>query len=161
MKFNSISIGLSLVSLFAMAGCGNGVEDDPLAGTWSNTGCYGSTSKPADVESCTTELTLGDDLNVELRAEWISLAATATNPGCTTTRLITGQQWSAEHETDTLTVTGEGVATIERTSCVNDDDNMDAAPTSDVSIPNGKTIYVLSGDTLTVKSGLLTGIYTR
>jgi len=95
------------------------------------------------------------------RTASVVLPATAETPGCTTTRQITGQQWSAEHETDTLTVTGEGVATIERTDCVNDDDNMDEAPTSDVSIPNGKTIYVLSGDTLTVKSGLLTGTYTR
>jgi hypothetical protein len=63
-----------------------------------------------------TELTLGDDLTVELKAEWRSLAATSTNPGCPTTKLITGQQWSTDHATTTFTLKGNGTATVERTS---------------------------------------------
>jgi hypothetical protein len=161
MKFDKTTIGFSLVSLIAMAGCGNGVEDDPLAGTWSNTDCYGVSSKPADIESCNTELTFGNDLTIELTAERISLAATSITPGCTTTRLVTGQQWSTDHGRDTFTVTGDGAATIERTNCVNEADNMEATATTDVSIPNGDSIYTLSGDTLSVKSGLLAGAYTR
>lgn len=161
MNLNKITLGFSLVSLFAVAGCGNGVDDDPLAGNWSNSSCYGLDSKPADIESCNTELSFGNDLNIELIAERISLAATATTPGCTSTRLVTGQQWSTDHATDTFTVTGNGVSTLERSNCVNDADNMDATDTTDVNIPPGDTTYTLSGDTLSVKSGALAGTYTR
>ncbi len=161
MNFDKIALGFSLVSLLATAGCGNGVSDDPLAGTWSNTSCYGSSSKPADIESCKTEMTFGDDLTVELRAEWISLSATATNPGCSTLKVVTGQTWSTEHEADTFTVSGDGKATMERTNCVNDADNLEASDTTDISIPGGDTTYTLSGDTLYVKSGSLEGTYTR
>jgi hypothetical protein len=160
MELNKITIGFSLVSLIAMAGCGNGV-DDPLAGTWSNTDCYGVSSKPADIESCNTELIFGNDLTLELTAERISLAATATTPGCTTTRLITGQKWSTDHARDTFTVTGDGATTIERTNCVNETDNMDAVDTTDVSISDGAATYTLSDNTLSVKSGSLTGTYIR
>lgn len=160
MKFNKIALGFSFVSGLAMVGCGNGVDDDPLAGTWSNTNCFGE-SKPADIESCNTELTFTNDLDIELRATWISLAATATNPGCTTTMMVTGQQWSAEHAADTFTVTGKGESTKERTECVNEEDNLEATATSDISIPDGDTEYTISGDTLTVKSGALAGTYSR
>lgn len=162
MKHMKITLGLSLMSLFAIAGCSSSDADtDPLTGTWSNTSCYGVPSKPADIESCNTELTFGDDLNIELKAERISLAATSTTPGCTTTRLITGQQWSTDHAAETFTVTGSGAATIERTDCINETDNMDATATTDVSIPREDTKYTLSGDTLSVKSGPLAGAYTR
>lgn len=161
MKFNKITIGFSLVSLIAIAGCGSDAENDLLAGTWTNSSCYGAASKPADIESCNTELTFGNDLEVELTAERVSLAATATTPGCTTTWLVTGQQWSTDHARDTFTVTGDGATTIERTSCVNDTDNMDAIDTTDIGIANGDTTYTLSGDTLSVASGSLAGTYTR
>jgi azurin len=161
MNFNKIALGFSLVSGLALAGCGNGVSDDPLAGTWSNNECFGSASEPADIESCSSELTFTNELDVELRADWISLAATATHPGCTTTKRVTGQQWSAEHAADTFTVTGNGAATMERTDCVNKDDDIAAATTTDISIPSGDTKYAISGDTLTVQSGSLKGTYTR
>jgi hypothetical protein len=161
MNVTKIITGFSLVSLLAMAGCGTSADDDPLAGTWSNSSCYGSTSKPADIESCTTELRFENDLTIELQAEWISLAATSTNPGCTTTKLVTGQQWSTDHERDTFTVTGGAEATMERTGCVNETDNMEPAATSDISIPTGETTYTLNGDTLTLQLGSLSGTYTR
>jgi hypothetical protein len=161
MKFDKITIGFSLVSLLAVAGCGSSADDDPLAGTWGNSTCFGEASKPADVESCSTELTFGDDLTVELMAEQVSLAATATNPGCTTTRRVTGQEWSTDHAAGTFTVTGNAAATIERSGCVNDADNMDATATSDIDLPGGDTRYTLSDDTLSVSSGALQGTYTR
>lgn len=161
MNFNTMTVGFSLVSVLAIAGCGSSADDDPLAGTWSNTSCYGASSKPADVESCTIDLTFDDDLAVELKAEWISLAATSTNPGCTTTKLVTGQEWSTDHARNTFTVTGSGEATMERTKCVNETDDMAPVATSDISIPQGETTYSLTGDTLTVLSGSLSGTYTR
>jgi hypothetical protein len=147
--------------LFAIAGCGTDAADDPLAGTWSNDTCFGTSSKPADVESCTTELSFSNDLDVELEATWISLAATATYPGCTTTKLVTGQQWSTDHAKDTFTVDGGGESTVERSNCVNSEDDLSSTATTDISIPSGATTYTLSGDTLTVQSGTLKGVYTR
>lgn len=161
MNLNKFALGFSLVSVFAMAGCGNGVADDPLTGTWDNTSCFGSPSKPADIESCTSELTFSNELEIELKATRISLAATAMFPGCTSTKVVTGQQWSAEHAADTFTVTGKGGATLERTDCVNMEDNLNPTATSDISIPSGDTTFVISEDTLTVKSGTLQGTYTR
>ena len=161
MKLNKLALGLSLVSLIAIAGCGSDAANDPLAGTWSNTSCYGTSTKPADVESCKTELTFSNDLNVNLKAEWVSLAATAMYPGCTTTKAATGQQWSADHAKDTFTVMGKASATMERTNCVNATDDLSPAATTDLSIPSGDTTYTLSGDTLTVQSGSLKGAYTR
>jgi hypothetical protein len=161
MKFNKLAIGFSIVSVLAIAGCGNGVSDDPLAGSWSNTNCFGASSKPADIESCSSELTFSNELDIELKATWISLAATAMTPGCTTTRLVTGQQWSTEHEAGTFTVTGSGASTIERTNCVNDEDNLNASATTDISIPGGEVTYVLKSETLTVQSSSLQGSYTR
>jgi hypothetical protein len=161
MKLNIITVGFSLVSLLAITACGNGANEDPLVDTWSNTSCHGSDSKPADIESCVTELTFADDLSVELKTEWISRSATAENPGCTTTWLVTGQQWSTDHEAGTFTVSGNGSTTKERSSCVNDADDMDATPTTDISIPDGVTTYALSEDTLSVTSGSLEGTYSR
>ncbi len=160
MKLNQVAFGLSLVSLFAIAGCTD-AADDPLAGAWSNDKCFGTASKPADIESCTTELSFSNELEVELEATWVSLSATATNPGCTATKLVTGQQWSTDHAEDTFTVSGTGTATLERAKCVNDADNLAATATSDINIPSGDTTYTLSGDTLTVSSGSLKGVYTR
>lgn len=161
MKLNELALGLSLVSLFAIAGCGSDAADDPLAGTWSNSSCFGTSSKPADVESCKTEVTFTNDLNVDLEAEWVSLAATAMYPGCTTTKLVTGQQWSTDHAKDTFTVMGKASATVERKNCVNSTDNLSAASTTDITIPSGDTKYTLSGDKLTIESGSLKGAYTR
>ncbi len=156
-----MAFGLSLVSLFAIAGCGSEAADDPLAGTWSNNSCFGTATKPADIESCRTELSFSNDLDVELEAEWISLAATAVQPGCTTTKLVTGQQWSANHAKNTFTVTGDGSSTVERANCVNSEDNLSSTAATDINIPSGATTYSLSGDTLTVQQGSLKGVYTR
>jgi hypothetical protein len=161
MKLSILNVALSLVSLLTITACGNGVDDDPLAGTWSNSGCFGAASKPADIESCNTELSFGNDLSIELKTETISLAATATNPGCTTTRLVTGQQWSTDHAEDTFTVTGSGTTTLERTNCVNDADNMPPTATTEINIPDGDTTYTLAEDTLSIMSGSLNGTYTR
>lgn len=160
MKLQMILLGTSLLASFA-AGCGNGVASDPLASTWNNESCFGSSSKPADVESCTVTLTFGDDLNVDLEARWISLAATATNPGCTTKKRVTGQTWSADHAANTFTVSGKGEATMERTDCVNDADNQAAAATTEIAIPSGDTSFEINADTLTITSGALSGKYTR
>jgi hypothetical protein len=161
MKFNTIAIGFSLVSGLAAAGCGNGVASDPLAATWTNASCFGSSSKPADVASCSVELTFTNDLKIELRADEISLSATATNPGCTTTRIVQGQKWSTDHAADTFTVTGTGAATMQRSSCVNKSDDQPAVATTDIAIPLGDTTYAISGSTLTVSTGGLKGTYTR
>lgn len=161
MNFDKIALGFLFVPALAVAGCGNGVEDDPLVGNWSNTECFGSSSMPADVESCRTELSFTNDLDVQLRAEWISLSATAVHPGCTTTKLVSGQQWSTEHAAATFTVTGSGDAVMERRDCVNDEDNMAATATTDIQIPSGDTEYAISGDTLSVLSGSLEGTYAR
>jgi azurin len=161
MNFNKIALGFSLLSGLAMAGCDKRVEDDPLAGTWSNTECFGSSSMPADIESCSSELTFTNELEVELKAEWTSRAATETHPGCTTIKRVTGQEWSAEHATDTFTVTGNGTATMEREDCVKPEDDVAATATTSISIPNGDTKYTISGDVLSVQSGALKGTYNR
>lgn len=161
MNFHNIAFGLSFVTALAMTGCGSEAEDDPLAATWSNTECFGMASKPDDVESCTSALMFTNDLELELRTDWISLSATATNPGCTTTRQVKGQQWSADHDQQTFTLTGNGEATIERTNCVNDEDNLETTATNDLDIPSGDSPYTINGDTLTVDSGALRGTYKR
>jgi hypothetical protein len=161
MNIRQIALGFSLLSASAMLGCGNGVEDDPLAGEWSNDKCFGSASKPADVESCAVALSLTDALEVELDATWISLAATETNPGCTTTRSVTGQVWSADHATNTMTVSGKGVSTLGRTDCVIEEDNLEAEETTDISLIAGEAVYEINSDSLTILSGSLKGTYTR
>lgn len=161
MNRNGITIGLSFLSLLAIAACGSAASDDPLADTWSSTSCYGASSKPADVESCYTELTLGDDLTVELKTEQLSLAATSSNPGCTTTWLITGQQWSTDHVSETLTLKGKGATTVERAGCIHEADDKEAAATSDLSIAEGSGTYTINEDSLAIESGPLKGTYTR
>jgi hypothetical protein len=163
MSFHHTVIGVSILSTFSMLGCGRGTgaTDDPLAGTWRNDACFGSSSKPADVERCAVALTFTNGLGVELEAKWISLAATAMNPGCTTTRRVTGQKWSTNHATQTLTVTGTGNATIERSHCVNAEDKSDAIPTSDIEIRPGDMSYELDDGTLRVFTGDLRGTYSR
>lgn len=150
-----------ILTVVALTACGNGVEDDPLAGSWSNTQCFGQTSTPADIESCKTTVTFSDDLELTLQIDWISRSATAVTPGCTTTRIVTGQEWSTEHDVDTFTLTGKPNATVARSHCVNADDDAAAKPTTEITIPNGDSQYTLSGDTLTIASGTLAGVYTR
>jgi hypothetical protein len=161
MKLQMIILGTSLVAAFA-AGCGgNGVASDPLASTWSNESCFGASSKPADIESCSVALTFSDDLSIDLEARWLSLSATATNPGCTTTKRVTGQTWSTDHGANTFTVSGKGDATMERSDCVNDADNQAAATTTEIAIPTGDTSFEINADTLTISAGALAGKYTR
>ncbi len=149
---------LALSLSLALPACGGG-SDDPLTGSWSNTSCFGSSTTPPEVEKCTTTLNFKTGLDIELRAEWISLPATATNPGCTTTKEVTGQTWSTD--SSAFTVSGSGSATIERTGCVNDTDNMSSAPTSDIAIPGGTTRYEINNNTLTILNGSLAGTYTK
>ncbi len=159
---NSSNLAFSLLASFALAACGGtDAVDDPLAGTWTNSECFGASSKPADIESCSTELTFTDALDITLQTEWISLAATATNPGCTTTKIASGQTWSASHADGTFTVSGDGSATMERSNCVDPADDSSAESTTDIAIPSGDHDYEISGDTLTIKSGALQGVYTR
>lgn len=159
MKLTQMALGLSLGSVLAVTGCGSSGADDPLAGTWRNTACFGSESTPADIAGCTVELTFTNDLDIELKAEWMSRPATLTHPGCTTTKRVTGQQWSTDSRM--LAVTGHGEATIERADCVNMEDDMTATSTSDISIPSGDTKYQISNDKLTILSRSLAGTYTR
>lgn len=159
MKLIRMALGLSLGSVLAVTGCGRSGADDPLAGTWSNTACFGSESTPADIAGCSVALTFTNDLDIELKAEWMSRPATLTHPGCTTTKRVTGQRWSTNSEL--LAVTGRGDATIERANCVNMEDDMSATSTSDISIPTGDIKYQISNDKLTILSGSLAGMYTR
>jgi hypothetical protein len=163
MKLTQMVLGLSIGGALAVAGCGNSGADDPMTGTWSNTTCFGSTSTPPDIASCRVELTFTPDLDIELKAEWVSLPATLTNPRCTTTKRVTGQQWSTKRATSSeiLAVTGQGTATVERATCINMEDDLMATSTSDISIPSGDTKYQISNDELTILSGPLAGTYTR
>lgn len=162
-KLHPMAIASSTLSIFLALGCegGGSATEDPLAGKWGNEACYGSASTPPDVERCSVALTLTNALGVELEATWTSLAATATNPGCTTTRRVTGQTWSTDHAEHTLTVSGNGKATMERSGCVNATDNLEVRPTSDIVIRPGQMSYELDGDTLRVLTGSLRGTYTR
>lgn len=165
MILRRIAIGSSLLASLAMAGCagekGDGMNDDPLVGNWSNDTCYGSEMVPEGIESCSTELNLKDDLEVELVTEEVSLPATEKLPGCTTTRRITGQRWSTDHATNTLTITGTGNATLERKGCVHEEDNRAAEPTGDIELRPGKMKYELRGDSLKILDGSLAGTYSR
>jgi hypothetical protein len=129
------------------------------------TGATPSVSVPAvslqDIESCATELTFTSDLEIALEARWVSLAATEINPGCTTTRLVTGQKWFTSQADGTFTVTGDSAATLERSNCVDTADDLPQEETMDIAIPSGEQNYSISGDTLTISSGELQGVYTR
>lgn len=144
--------------LILSAGCRT---SDPLAGTWKNDTCYGSDSMPEDVESCGLALTFTDALDISLDADWVSMPATAENPGCITRKSVTGQTWSTApaSDHDVLTVEGQGSATVERTDCVNAEDDMDETATSDIDIPSGDIDYQISDDVLTVLTGELAGTY--
>lgn len=157
----SIMAAVCLPVAFALSGCGG--SSDPLAGTWSNTTCYGSDTMPADIESCAVSLRFTDELTIELQADWLSMPATADYPGCTTTKLVTGQSWSTQEakDYDVLTIAGTGTPTIERTGCVYDADNMDPTDTTEISIPEGDVDYQISGDGLTVMTTSLEGSYTK
>jgi hypothetical protein len=163
MNLHQAAIGFSLLSASSMFHCerGDGASSDPLAGTWRSDACFGTPSTPAEVERCSVELTFTNGLIVELKAKWISLAATAENPGCTITRRVTGQRWSTNHAARTLTVTGSGIATIERSGCIHAEDNLDPRPTTDIEILPGEMRYELDGNMLRVLTGSLQGTYTR
>ncbi len=162
MKFAQLTLTLSLGAVLSLVGCGSG-DPDPMTGTWSNSTCFGSSVTPPDIAKCAVALTFSNELHVELKADWISLPATAMYPRCKTTRRVTGQRWSTEHATssETLTVTGSGEATIERAGCVNMEDDLAAVSTSDITIPPGEAEYQISNGTLTILTGSLKGTYTR
>lgn len=163
MNLHPIAIGISLLSISAMLGCGKGTSatEDPLTGTWQNDACFGSPSKPSDIESCSVEVAFLKSLDFQLTARWISLAATAVNPGCTTTRRITGQTWSTNHEAGTLTLIGRGDATLERSACVDEKDNVPPEPTTDIEARPGDMSYEVGEDTLRILTGSLQGTYQR
>jgi len=162
---------LPLIALIALGGCkkdettetGTGATPDPLTGDWGSDICFGSAQKPADVESCKTTLSFSKDLDFTLEAEWVNLAATPEYPGCTTKKRVTGQKWATDHATNTLTLSGESRATMERTKCVNEKDNLQTAPTQDIAVAAGKYKYSVDddGDTLNIDSGPLRGAYKR
>jgi hypothetical protein len=156
MILNRMALGLSAAMVLAVTGCGG---EDPLTGTWTNNSCFGSATKPAGVEECKTSLTFSDDLTFSLKSEEEAMPATATAPGCTTTREIKGQSWSTDGKTFTLV--GTGKATIERSNCVNETDEFQAAPTPDMKMPTGSATYTIVDESLTIESGLLKGTYTR
>lgn len=137
-------------------GCGG---DDPLTGTWSNSECYGSKALPEGIKSCSMEVTFNADLTFSLKTEQLSEPATAVAPGCTTTRLVAGQTWSTDGSTYDLA--GTGKATLERSSCVNNTDELKAAPTTDITIPTGRSGYTITDTSLTIASGALAGTYTK
>lgn len=161
---------LPVIALVALAGCNEesketetGATPDPLTGDWSGAVCFGSAQKPAEVESCKTTLSFSKDLDFSMEAAWVNLAATTDNPGCTTTKRVTGQKWATDHETNTLTITGTSHATMERAKCVNEKDNLQTSATNDISIQAGKYRYSIDddGDTLNIESGPLRGAFTR
>jgi hypothetical protein len=156
MILNRMALGLSVAMVLAVTGCGG---DDPLTGTWSNESCFGSSSTPAGVEKCKTSLTFDDDLTFSIQAQEFAMPATATAPGCTTTREIEGQTWSTDGST--LTLEGSAKATSERSSCVNERDEFKAGPTVDMEIPTGDATYTIVDKSLTIESGPLKGTYTR
>ena len=166
MLLHRMAIGSALLSMLALVGCpegatGDGGKEDPIAGKWTSDTCYGGGATLANVESCSVELDLQSDLNLDLNAAWVSLPATEEYPGCTTTRHVTGLKWHTDHKTSTLTVTGTANATLERTGCVKEEDNLKAEPTQDIEVRPGDMTYELKGDTLTILSGSLKGTYTR
>lgn len=154
----SNTVLVSLVSLLAFSGCRS---SDPLAGTWSNETCYGSTSTPEDIESCEVALTFTDGLEMSLRAEWVSLPATANFPGCITTQEVTGKDWSTRPESDfdVLTVKGHGTATMERRGCVRPEDDLDETETSQIKLPSGEINYQITDGVLTILTTELEGTY--
>ncbi len=60
-----------------------------------------------------------------------------------------------------LTVKGQGTATVERSGCVNDADNLDPIETSDISIPTGDIEYQIVDGVLTILNTVLEGTFTQ
>ena len=81
-------------------------------------------------------ITLADDLSFSVKAEELSMPATAAAPGCITTRVVTGQTWSTD--SSTFVLNGTPKATIERSSCVNNRDELKVGPTTDMDMPIGE-----------------------
>ncbi len=156
MILNRMALGLSAAVALSVVGCGG---DDPLTGTWSNDTCHGTSGKPEGIDHCKTSLTFKDDLTFSIKAEQTSMPATAKAPGCTTTSAITGQTWSTD--STTFTLEGTPKATLERSSCVNAQDEFKAALAPDVETPSGEAKYTIVNKSLTIESGPLKGTYTR
>ncbi len=156
MFLDRMALGLSVTMVLALAGCGG---DDALTSSWSNSSCFGSKTTPEGIKECKTSLSFTDDLMFSVKAEQFSEPATATAPGCTTTREITGQTWSTDGTTFTLE--GTGKATMGRSSCVNATDELKAAPTTDIAVPTGGSGYVITDNSLTIATGPLAGTYTK
>ncbi len=153
---------LALILVLA-AGCATNGADDPLTGTWSNTSCFGSTTMPMDIQSCSMAITFGADLSITLVDSRQSLPATAVYPRCTAIRRVTGQRFSTARGAQgmTFSVSSGGSSTLERTGCAIESDNRAPTPDSVTSIPVGLTPYQLSGETLTIAGGSLAGVYAR
>lgn len=155
----------SFVAVFALAACAPAANgpNDALTGTWTNSTCFGSSSMPADVQSCSLTLVFGADLTLSLTDTRQSLPATAVYPRCTTTRRVSGQRYSTSDGIGPMRVTimGDSSSTVERTGCVNSADNQAAmADTVDV-VPAGVLSYQLSANNLTISSGPLMGSFSR
>ncbi len=153
-----------LLALLGSGGCTINGPNDPLTGTWTNTSCYGSGSMPVDIQSCSLSLAFGADLSIVLTDQRQALPATLIYPRCTTTRRVSGQQYSTSNGASAsmiVTVSGNGTSTVERTGCANPSDNAAPAPDSVDSIPNGGTTYEISASVLTIPTGPLAGHYSR
>ncbi len=156
MMLNRMALGLSVALVFAGAGCGG---DDPLTGTWSNATCFGAKTTPEGIKSCSTALTFTADLEFSVKTQQFSEPATATAPGCTTTRTVDGQTWSTDGTAFALE--GTGKVMMERSSCVNATDEFKPMATADLAAPTGGSDYVISDKTLTIAKGPLAGAYTN
>lgn len=180
MKHQGLYVGLSLLSALAfsaLAGCdqdtttetssdtdtdaNRGASPDPLTGDWKGENCFGSAQKPSEVESCSITLSFSKDLDFSMEAAWVNLAATQEYPGCTTTKRVTGQKWSTDHDKDTIHITGTSHATMERAKCVDPKDEVQTSSTDDISVPAGDYHYSIDGTTLNIDSGPLKGVYAR
>lgn len=156
-------LSASIFAVLATVGCGNG-PDDALTGTWTNTSCYGSAVMPANIQRCSLQLAFGADLTVTLIDSRQSQPATQMYPRCTITRRVSGQRYSTSDGTSsrmTVTITGVGMATLERSGCANPDDNVGAMSETFDAVPNGPITYQLNADTLTITAGPLAGSYSR
>src|SRR5205814_1537261 len=125
-----LTILAPMFALLAAAGC-NG-PNDALTGTWTNSSCFGTATMPADIQTCSTSLAFSRDLDLVIRDVRQSQPATANYPRCTSTRTISGQQYSTSNNggaSGTLTLAGDSTSTLERAGCANDSDN--SAPVAD------------------------------
>jgi hypothetical protein len=158
-----ILLSASIFAVLATVGCGNG-PDDAITGTWTNTSCFGAAVMPANIQQCSLRLEFGADLTATLIDSRQSQPATQMYPRCTITRRVSGQRYSTSDGTSsrmTLTITGVGMATLERSGCANPDDNVGAMADTFDAVPNGPIPYQLNADTLTITAGPLAGSYSR